>query len=79
MTTYIHLLISLVHPAYDSTINRYCLSIDANDSKMQHIDIDRWAEPATRQRLLSLLCEDWLTDGCCIVGCEQISGAVQWV
>ena len=26
----------------------------------------------------SLLCEDWLTDGCDVVGCEQIAGAVQW-
>jgi hypothetical protein len=25
-----------------------------------------------------LLCEDWLTDDCSVVGCEQITGAVQW-
>jgi hypothetical protein len=31
-----------------------------------------------RSRLLTLLCEDWLTDDCCVVACEQIAGAVQW-
>ena len=40
--------------------------------------IDRWAEPAQRRKILSMLCEDWLTDGCDVVGCEQIAGAVQW-
>ena len=60
------------------TINRYCLSIDRDDPRIRNIDIDAWAEPENRQRLLSLLCDDWLTDGCEVVGCEEISGAVQW-
>jgi hypothetical protein len=78
MTTYIHLLVALSHPTYDMTINRYCVGIDINDPLMHDFDVDRWAEPTMRNRLLSLLCEDWLTDGCSVVGCEQIAGAVQW-
>jgi hypothetical protein len=78
MNNYIHLLISVVHPAYGMTINRYCLGIDINDPLLHDFDIDHWAEPETRNRLLNLLCEDWLSDGCSVVGCEQIAGAVQW-
>jgi hypothetical protein len=78
MNNYIHLLISVVHPAYEMTINRYCVGIDTNDPLYTRIDVDHWADPEMRNKLLSLLCEDWLTDNCCVVGCEQISGAVQW-
>jgi hypothetical protein len=78
MTQYIHLLVSVVHPAYEMAINRYCLGIDINDPLMCDFDVDRWAAPEMRNKLLSLLCEDWLTDDCCVVGCEQIAGAVQW-
>jgi hypothetical protein len=78
MSTYIHLLVSVVHPAYEMTINRYCIGIDTNDPLFANFDVDRWAVPEMRNRLLSLLCEDWLTDNCCVVACEQIAGAVQW-
>ena len=78
MSNYIHLLVSVVHPAYEMTINRYCVGIDTNDPLYAHIDIDHWAIPEMRNRLLSLLCEDWITDDCCVVACEQIAGAVQW-
>ena len=78
MNSYVHLLLSVIHPAYAMTISRYCLSIDRDDPRMRSIDIDCWAEPENRAKLLSLLCDDWLTDGCEIVGCEEISGAVQW-
>jgi hypothetical protein len=78
MSNYIHLLVSVAHPTYDMTINRYCLGIDSNDSRMRNFDIDRWASLEMRNKLLSLLCEDWLTEGCSVVSCEQISGAVQW-
>jgi len=78
MTNYFHLLVSVIHPVYAMTINRYCIGFSMDDSRMRNFDIDCWAEPENRQRLRSLLCEDWLTDDCCIVGCEEISGAVQW-
>ena len=78
MSNYIHLLVSVVHPAYEMTINRYCIGIDTSDPLYTNIDVDRWAAPEMRSRLLSLLCEDWLTDDCCVVACEQIAGAVQW-
>ena len=78
MSSYIHLLVSVVHPAYEMTINRYCIGIDTNDPLFANFDVDRWAAPEMRNRLLSLLCEDWLTDNCCVVGCERIAGAVQW-
>jgi hypothetical protein len=78
MKRYIHLVVSVVHPTCEMSINRYCLSVSLDDSRMKDFDPDRWAEPTNRQRLLSLLCEDWLTDNCAIVGCEEISGAVQW-
>jgi hypothetical protein len=78
MNSYIHLLISVVHPTCEMTINRYCVGIDANDPLYAAIDVDRWAAPEMRARLLSLLCEDWLTDDCCVVACEPIAGAVQW-
>ena len=60
------------------TINRYCIGIDTNDPLFANFDVDRWAAPEMRNRLLSMLCEDWPTDNCCVVGCEQIAGAVQW-
>ena len=78
---YVHLLISVVHSGqngYDMSINRYCMGISTEDPRMLDFDLDNWAEPRNRQRLLSLLCEDWITDGCTVVGCEQIAGAVQW-
>ena len=78
MSNYIHLLVSVIHPAYGMTISRYCLGISLDDSRMRTFDIDLWAEPEIRQLILSLLCEDWLSDGCTVVGCEEISGAVQW-
>jgi hypothetical protein len=78
MKRYIHLLVSVVHPTCEMSINRYCLGVSLDDSRMKDFDPDHWAEPTNRQRLLSLLCEDWLTDNCAIVGCEEISGAVQW-
>lgn len=78
MTDYVHLLVSVIHPAYEMTINRYCLGFSMRDQRLQNFDPDHWAEPANRRMLLSLLCEDWLTDGCEIVGCEPIAGAVQW-
>lgn len=78
MSTYAHLLVSVVHPEYEMCINRYCLGFSLDDPRARGFDVDRWAEPANRQKLLSLLCEDWLTDGCAVVGCEEISGAVQW-
>lgn len=78
MSTYIHLLVSVIHPVYEMTTNRYCVGIDINDPLMHGFDLDRWAAPEMRNKLLSLLCEDWLTDDCTVVGCEQIAGAVQW-
>ena len=78
MKNYIHLLVSVVHPTREVMINRYCLGISLDDSRMRGFDLNHWAEPANRQRLLSLLCEDWLTDNCAIIGCEEIAGAVQW-
>lgn len=74
---YITLLISVAH-SVDGIINRYCIGIDKNDPLYHRIDVDRWADPEMRNRLLSLLCDDWLSDGCCVVGCEQIAGSVQW-
>lgn len=79
MTNYIHLLVSVIHPTYEMTINRYCLSISMEDSRMRNFDIDQWAVPANREKILSLLCDDWLTDGCSVVSCEEIAGAVQWM
>lgn len=78
---YVHLLVSIVHCAADgaaSAINRYCVGISTEDSRMLRFDLDNWATPENRGLLLSLLCEDWLTDGCTVVGCEQVAGAVQW-
>lgn len=79
LSGYINLLVSVAHPAFeDVPINRYCVGIDANDPLMHGFDVDRWAEPEMRDRLLGLLCDDWLTDGSHVVGCEPIAGAVQW-
>lgn len=78
MNSYIVLLVSVAHPSHGLTVNRYCVGISTHDSRMRGFDPDRWAEPFNRKRLLSLLCEDWLTDGCSVVGCEEIAGAVQW-
>ena len=78
MSNYIHILVSVIHPAYAMTISRYCISVSLDDPRMGTFDLDLWAEPEMRRLILSLLCEDWLTDDCTIVGCEEISGAVQW-
>jgi hypothetical protein len=78
MSNYIHLLVSVIHPAYAMTINRYCLGVSLDDPRMRNFNLDYWAEPDMRQLILSLLCEDWLTDGCAVVGCDPIAGAVQW-
>jgi hypothetical protein len=78
MSSYVHLLVSVCHPTYDMTINRFCLGVSLHDSRMRDFDIDHWGTPQNRHRLLSLLCEDWLSEGCAVVGCEEISGAVQW-
>lgn len=78
MSNYITLLISVIHPVYAMTINRYAVDISLDDPRMSDFDADAWAEPEVRRTLLGLLCEDWLTDGCEVVGCEQISGAIQW-
>jgi hypothetical protein len=78
---YIHLLLSVVHPTYEMTITRYCISIDEADKRLSGLgffDIDQWAMPENRKILRSLLCEDWLTPNCEVVNCEEISGAVQW-
>lgn len=75
---YCVLLVSVIHPTYEMTTCRYCVGIDINDPLMHGFDIDQWALPEMRDKLLKLLCEDWLTENCCVVGCEQISGAVQW-
>lgn len=78
MTDYVHLLVSIIHPAYEMTINRYAISVSVGDSRMRTFTLDHWAEPENRKTLLSLLCEEWLSDGCTVVGCEEIAGAVQW-
>ena len=78
MSTYIHLLVSICHPYHDMSTYRYCVGVDSEDPLMRGIDVNRWAEPEMRSRLMSLLCEDWLSDDCCIVACEPIDGAVQW-
>lgn len=78
MAQYIHLIVSVAHPAQETKINRYCLGFSLDDQRVRNFDINRWAEPKMRQTILSLLCEDWLTDGCSVVGCEEIAGAVQW-
>jgi hypothetical protein len=78
MSNYIHLLVSVIHPVYAMTINRYSLGVSLDDPRMRSFNLDHWAEPENRNLLLNLLCEDWLTDGCTVVGCEQIAGAVQW-
>lgn len=75
--TYLTLLISLAHPE-GGTINRYAVGFDSTDPLFCRIDLNHWAEPEMRSRLLSLLCDDWLSDGCCVVGCELIAGSVQW-
>jgi hypothetical protein len=78
---YVHLLVSVVHPAHDTfdmMICRYCVGFDTYDPLFCDFDLDTWATPVMRDKLLRLLCDDWLTDGSCIVGCEQITGAVQW-
>jgi hypothetical protein len=77
MHNYVNLLISIAHPNF-GVVSRYAVGIDTEDPLYKRIDIDRWAEPEMRNQMLSLLCEDWLSDGCCIVGCEEIAGAVQW-
>jgi hypothetical protein len=76
--TYLHLLVSVIHPTFEYTINRYSLGVSLEDIRMRNFDLDNWGTPDNRHRLLLLLCEDWLTDGCAVVGCEQIAGAVQW-
>lgn len=78
MSNYIHLLVSVIHPAYAMTISRYCIGVSLDDPRMYGFEINYWAEPDNRARLRSLLCEDWLSEGCTVVGCEEISGAVQW-
>lgn len=78
MKPYVHILVSVIHPEYEMTTNRYCVGFSLEDQRLRDFDIDRWAEPDQRRKILSLLCEDWLTDGCDVVGCEQIAGAVQW-
>lgn len=78
MTPYVYILVSIIHPEYGMTTNRYCIGFSMQDRRLQGFDIDRWAEPVQRRKILSLLCEDWLTLGCDVVGCEQIAGAVQW-
>jgi|DEB0MinimDraft_3_1074331.scaffolds.fasta_scaffold76811_2 hypothetical protein len=75
---YFHILVSVIHPTCDMTINRYCLGIDSEDPRIRNFDIDRWAEPEMRNQLLPLLCEDWISEGCAVVACEEIAGAVQW-
>lgn len=74
---YANLLISVAHPGF-GVINRYAVGVDTEDPLFRHIDIDRWADPEMRNRLLSLLCDDWLSVGCSVVGCEEIAGSVQW-
>lgn len=78
MSNYIHLIVSVIHPAYAMTVNRYCVGFSLDEPRMREFNVDHWAEPENRRRLLSMLCEDWLTDGCEVVGCEEIAGAVQW-
>jgi hypothetical protein len=78
LSGYVHLLVSVIHPVFEVTTNRYCVGISLQDSRMRKFDLDSWAKPEMRRLILSLLCEEWLTDGCTIVGCEQIAGAVQW-
>lgn len=78
MKPYIYLLVSVIHPEYEMTTNRYCVGFSLEDQRLRDFDIDCWAEPAQRRKILTLLCEDWLTEGCDVVGCEQIAGAVQW-
>jgi hypothetical protein len=75
---YLTLLVSVAHPEHGMAIQRYCVGVDHNDPLLYGFDLDHWATPEGRRKLLSLLCEDWLTEDCSIVGCEQISGAVQW-
>jgi hypothetical protein len=76
--SYEHYLVSVLHPTWNNTIERYCLGIDREDPLVQGLSFIEWALPKNRNRILSLLCEDWLTDGCIVVGVEEISGAVQW-
>ena len=45
MTPYITLLVSVIHPVYGMTINRYCIGISPDDSRMQGFELDHWAEP----------------------------------
>lgn len=81
MINYINLLVSVVHPrcgVSNMTISRYAVGISLDDRRMLGFNIDHWAKPENRELLLSLLCEDWLSDGCAVVGCEAIAGAVQW-
>jgi hypothetical protein len=78
MRNYLTLLVSVIHPSYEMTINRYCLGVLLDDTRLQDFDVDSWATPTNRQKILSLLCEDWLTEDCAVVDCEQIAGSVQW-
>lgn len=78
MNNYANFLISVIHPAYELTTNRYCVGVSLDDPRLRGFDIDNWAAPSNRRVLLSLLYEEWLTEGCDIVGCEEVAGAVQW-
>lgn len=78
MNNYAHFVVSIIHPCCEMTINRYCLGVSMDDPRMKNFNVDHWAEINNRNTLLSLLCEDWLTEGCMVVNCEEISGAVQW-
>ena len=75
---YVHILVSIIHHVPEMTICRYCIGFSMEDTRMRDFDIDNWATPDNRRRILSLMCEDWLTDDCTVVSCEQITSAVQW-
>jgi hypothetical protein len=78
VSNYLHLLVSVFHPENDMTISRYCVGVSSDDPRMRNFNYYHWAEDDNRRTLMGLLCEDWLTDGCIIVGCEAIAGSVQW-
>jgi len=78
MCNYFTLLVTVIHPTLEMTLSRYCIGVSLDDPRMKDFNLEYWAEPGNRYLLRLLLCEDWLTKDCEVVGCEQIAGAVQW-
>ena len=77
---YATLILTVVHevPSQDLVSNRYCVGFSLDDPRFQGFDIDRWAEPEMRAILMRSLIDEWTERALGIIGCEEISGSVQW-